>query len=89
MEVSVTETAVSRNKDGQGTAPLMMGGSRLTRREIDVLRLLALGLTDREIAATLSISRKTASNHVHNLLQKAGVSTRTGAVSLAARTGLI
>ena len=89
MEDSVTETAVSRNNAGLGGVPLMMGGSCLTRRETDVLRLLALGLTDREIAAMLSISRKTASNHVYNLLHKVGVGTRTAAVSRAARAGLI
>lgn len=62
--------------------------TQLTRREADVLRLVARGMTDRQIAATLYISRKTASNHVHNILRKAGVSTRTGAVGFAVRAGL-
>ena len=63
--------------------------TQLTRREADVLRLVARGMTDRQIAATLYISRKTASNHVQNILRKAGVSTRTGAVGFALRAGLL
>jgi non-specific serine/threonine protein kinase len=60
----------------------------LTRRELDVLRLLASGHTDRQIAATLSISRKTAGNHVTSILAKFGVENRTAAATLAVRRGL-
>ncbi len=62
--------------------------SRLTPREADVLRLLATGMTDRQIAAALSVSRKTASNHVSSILRKIGAATRTGAASYAVRAGL-
>ena len=62
---------------------------RLTRREIDVLRLLAEGQTDREIAAGLSVSVRTVSSHVANILAALGVATRTAAAVRAVRYGLI
>jgi DNA-binding NarL/FixJ family response regulator len=56
---------------------------RLTRREVDILRLVAQGLTDHEIAAALFLSRKTVSNHVATILGKLGVKTRTAAAARA------
>jgi HD-GYP domain-containing protein (c-di-GMP phosphodiesterase class II) len=61
----------------------------LTPREVEVLRLLALGLTHAEIAERLVISRKTARNHVEHIYQKIGVSSRALASLFAARHGLI
>ncbi|MFT4036682.1 MAG: LuxR C-terminal-related transcriptional regulator [Thermomicrobiales bacterium] len=61
----------------------------LTRRETDVVRLLAAGCTDRQIADELSISRKTASNHVSSILRKAGAPRRAGIARFAVRAGLI
>jgi predicted ATPase/DNA-binding NarL/FixJ family response regulator/Tfp pilus assembly protein PilF len=60
----------------------------LTARERDVLNLLVEGRSDREIAEELFISRKTASNHVTNILGKLNVDTRTAAATLAVREGL-
>ncbi len=60
----------------------------LTPREIDVLRLLTQGLSDREIAAALFISPRTAGYHVSNLLAKLDVESRTAAAALALRQGL-
>ena len=57
----------------------------LTRRETEVLRLLAEGLTNREIAERLFISPKTAEHHVGRLYAKLGVSTRAEAAAYAAR----
>jgi non-specific serine/threonine protein kinase len=65
-----------------GAAPELAG---LTRRERDVLRLLADGRTDKEIADALFISPRTASSHVSAILAKLGVETRTAAVALALR----
>jgi DNA-binding CsgD family transcriptional regulator len=57
----------------------------LTRRETEVLRLLAEGLTNREIAARLFISPKTAEHHVGRLYAKLGVGSRAEAAAYAAR----
>ncbi len=61
----------------------------LTKREADVLALLAEGRSDREIAAALSISPKTAGNHVTNILGKLGVGSRAAAVAYGVRHGMI
>jgi DNA-binding CsgD family transcriptional regulator len=60
----------------------------LTDREVEVLRLVALGRTNREIGRELFISVKTASVHVSNILRKVGVTNRTEAAALAQRAGL-
>jgi predicted ATPase/DNA-binding CsgD family transcriptional regulator len=65
------------------------GAVHLTGRERQVLRLLIDGLSDKEIAAALSISVRTANNHVGGLLAKLGVSSRTAAATLAIRAGVL
>ncbi len=60
----------------------------VTRRELDVLRLLAEGQTNRQIGESLFISEKTASVHVTNLLRKLGVPNRIEAAAIAQRIGL-
>jgi DNA-binding CsgD family transcriptional regulator len=61
----------------------------LSPRELEVLRLVAEGCSDREVAGALGISHRTAMTHVANILNKLGVSSRTAAVSQALRQGLI
>lgn len=61
----------------------------LTERETDVLRLLASGLSNKQIAAQLVIGEKTVKTHVSNILSKLGVSSRTQAALHAARIGLV
>jgi DNA-binding NarL/FixJ family response regulator len=61
----------------------------LTDREVDVVRLLARGLTNKEIATTLDISVKTAGHHVQHIFEKAGVTTRAAAALFAMQNGLI
>jgi DNA-binding NarL/FixJ family response regulator len=61
----------------------------LSQREVEVLRLLAAGKTNPDIAATLSISPKTVTHHVTSILGKIGASNRTEAAAYAARTGLV
>ncbi len=60
----------------------------LTPREIEVLRLVAAGRSNRDIAAELFISAKTASVHVSNILAKLGATSRTEAAAIAHRAGL-
>ena len=62
---------------------------RLTKREIEVLRLLSDGKTDRDIAAALFISPRTAGTHVTNILGKLDVDTRSAAVATAFRHGVL
>ena len=57
----------------------------LTAREAEVLSLVARGYTDREIAATLVISAKTASVHVSHILRKLGAANRREAAAIAHR----
>jgi DNA-binding NarL/FixJ family response regulator len=60
----------------------------LTERETDVLRLLAQGKSNKEIAGMLSLSEKTVKTHVSNILAKLGVPSRTQAALYAVRIGL-
>jgi DNA-binding CsgD family transcriptional regulator len=61
--------------------PTLPGG--LTEREVEVLRLVATGKTNQEIAATLVISEKTVGRHLSNIFTKIDVSTRTAAAAFA------
>ena len=63
--------------------------SDLTSRELDVLRLIAKGLTNSEIAGSLKISKSTVKIHVNNILGKLGVTDRTKATSIALQRGLV
>ena len=74
--VSVRDTAMDRLND-------------LTRREIDVLKLLAEGLFNKEIASRLNISERTVKNHVSNIFKKISVSDRTQAAVFAIKNNLI
>jgi non-specific serine/threonine protein kinase len=60
----------------------------LSSREVEVVRLLADGLTNQEIADTLFVSLRTAATHVDHILTKLGVRSRTAAVAFAIRNGL-
>ncbi len=62
---------------------------RLTPREIEVLRLVAQGLSDKESAARLKLSEHTIHRHVGNILTKTGLPSRAAAVAQAARNGLL
>ena len=55
----------------------------LTEREVEVLRLIAAGMTNNEIAGELFLSTKTVSRHLSNIFTKIGVSTRAGATAYA------
>ncbi len=61
----------------------------LTEREMDVLRLLAQGKTNKEIAAALVITERTAKFHLSSIMGKLGAGNRTEAVRIAAQRGLV
>lgn len=61
----------------------------LTQREVDVLRLMAKGLANKEIARELGIGEKTVKTHVSNILSKLGVLSRTQAALYAIQIGLV
>ena len=65
------------------------GTRGLTRREMDVLQLVAKGSSNREIAQMLFISEKTVKNHLTSIFQKLGVQDRTQAALRAIKTGLV
>ncbi len=70
-------------------APSALGRRReLTERELEVLRLVGLGKTNREIALLLRISQKTVQHHVAHAYDKVGVSSRAGATLWLAERGL-
>lgn len=62
---------------------------KLTRREIEVLKLLSEGLINKEIAYKLSISEKTVKNHVSNIFKKLGVFDRTQAAVYAIKNNIV
>jgi len=77
----------------RGAAPPPVGSLELveplTSRELEVLRLLALGLANKQIAARLNISDHTVKFHVAAILGKLGAASRTEAVAIGMRSGLI
>ena len=84
-DVVVSERVVATAAPG---AALQAGGA-LTARELEVLRLVARGLSNKEIAADLRITTHTVKYHLAAVLEKLGVRSRTAAVSLGVRKGLV
>ena len=70
-------------------APRTRSDSGLTARELEVLRLVADGLTNQAIAEKLFVSDHTVHRHLANILNKLSVSSRAAAVAQAARRGLL
>lgn len=69
--------------------PSVPAGHRLTPRELDVLRLLVEGRSDKEIASALGISYRTTTSYVTGILTKLNVSSRTAAATHAVRHGIV
>ncbi|MGH9371907.1 MAG: response regulator [Vicinamibacterales bacterium] len=69
--------------------PRSRGSRSLTARELMVLRLMASGLSNRDIASALAITERTVKFHVTAILNRLGADNRTQAVALAARRGLL
>jgi DNA-binding NarL/FixJ family response regulator len=85
-DVVVDEAAV---RAGARLDGVEQGDGALTRRELSVLRLVAQGLGNKEIASELGISTHTVKYHLASLLAKMGVHSRTEAVTIGLRKGLV
>jgi NarL family two-component system response regulator YdfI len=87
LDPDVTQDLVSRVP--APAAPREAGFDELTSREIEVLRMLADGSGNREIASRLGISDHTVKFHISSILDKLGAATRTEAVTMGIRMGII
>ena len=83
--VAMTTGAQAQHQASRETRP----SEGPTEREVEVLGLMARGLTNKQIATELGIANKTAGNHVQNVLRKIGVSTRAAAAMFAMEAGLV
>jgi DNA-binding NarL/FixJ family response regulator len=72
-----------------GNAAQLSPAEHLTAREVEVLRLVALGLGNKEVAAQLNVSEHTVKFHVSSVLAKLGVRSRTEAVAIGILRGLV
>ena len=87
---SITRRLVERFAPDASVQPVVHSDlSSLTHRELEVLRLLARGLSNAELAATLTLSEATVKTHVANILAKLQLRDRVQAVVLAYKTGLV
>lgn len=82
-------TSLLKHKIDQTEIEKNVALNNLTRREVEVLKLLAEGLFNKEIAYKLSISEKTVKNHVSNIFKKISVSDRTQAAVYAIRNNIV
>ena len=75
---------------GQASRPVTVARpAGLTEREVDVLRLIARGQANKQVAATLGISPKTVGHHIEHIYTKAAVTTRVGATLFAMEHNLL
>jgi DNA-binding NarL/FixJ family response regulator len=81
----VARRLISPLREERGIDPV----SELTSRELDVLRLVAAGEPNKQIASELGISERTARTHVSRILRKLHLSSRTQAALWAVREGLV
>jgi DNA-binding NarL/FixJ family response regulator len=86
LELQVAQRTVQRLGAGAGQANLPAG---LTAREAEVLRLVATGRSNRDIAAELVLSEHTVARHLNNIFAKLGVSSRTAATAFAFERDLV
>jgi predicted ATPase/DNA-binding CsgD family transcriptional regulator len=87
-EMAIAEALSVAEAIAAGETPVAETPGGLTPREVQVLGLLVDGLSDREIADRLFVSRHTAANHVGSILSKLGVPSRAAAAAWAVRNGI-
>jgi DNA-binding NarL/FixJ family response regulator len=88
-ELQLDPAVARRLMSSLRAAPRHDSSEELTPRELEVLRLVGAGRANKEIAAELVISERTARTHVSNILSKLGLSSRTQAALWAVREGLV
>jgi predicted ATPase/DNA-binding CsgD family transcriptional regulator len=88
-EEALAEILAEQDPFLRSLAKVTGNGTDLTPRELEVLRLMVEGRSDRQIADALFISPKTAGNHVSSILAKLGISTRAAAAAQAVRRSLV
>jgi len=88
-EIGLPTLAARASALGVSGQPAAAGPDGLSAREIQILALVARGLSNREIGRDLSISEHTVANHVRSILSKTGCANRTEAATYAHRRGLI
>jgi DNA-binding NarL/FixJ family response regulator len=89
VAATVAGFAVTLPRPPAGLADTMRIAEELTARELEVLRLMARGQTNKQVAAELKISEHTAKFHVSSVLAKLGALTRTEAVTIGMTRGLV
>src|ERR1700756_5722736 len=85
----LTEFATLANRDSAEDRAVPVAAPKLTDREMEVLKLVARGMNNRDIAKELFISENTVKNHVRNILEKLQIHSRMEAVMIAVREKLI
>jgi DNA-binding CsgD family transcriptional regulator len=87
--IGVPDATVSITLSSPKTPPTTSTPAGLTTRELEVLRLVASGLTDAQVAEKLVLSPRTVSTHLTSIYSKLGVNSRTAATRFAVEHGLI
>jgi DNA-binding NarL/FixJ family response regulator len=85
---ALEERVAARLQELEAAPPTSANEDDLTSREVEVLRLIAIGRTNADIATALAISLNTVATHVRSILAKTGCSNRTEAAAHAMRRGL-
>jgi DNA-binding NarL/FixJ family response regulator len=89
LSATVAGFAVTLPRARSGPEESIAGSEHLTAREMEVLRLMARGHRNRQLAAMLDISEHTAKFHVSSVMAKLGARTRTEAVTIGVTRGLV
>ena len=84
-------TEAAQRAEKAGTAAILISplSAKLTVREVEVLRMIAMGLTDPQVAERLVISRRTVNAHLTSIYSKINVSTRSAATRYALENKLV
>lgn len=92
-EAAISRKMMGRLMEGfrqtEPVQPAVETPEKLTNREVEVLKELSSGATNKEIAEALVISTNTVKNHVHNLMSKLDINTRQDLIDYARRNGIV